>query len=222
MVATAQRLYDQVHPLRPDALLCPNGVDYDHIIRGRQPASPPPADIDPILEQGKPIVGYYGALARWFDYELLLNLAGLRPDLAFVLVGPDYDNTLEPSGLLEYPNVHWLGVKPYEQIPHYLQFFDVATIPFQLNEITHSTSPLKLFEYMAGGKPVVITAMHESMRYPGVLVAHGVADFSEKIDQALALKTEAGYLRQIDRVARENTWDARARQILDALAKTNR
>jgi glycosyltransferase involved in cell wall biosynthesis len=224
MVATAQRLYDQVHTLRPDALLCPNGVDYELLASARQQerqARPPapPADMGPILEKGQPIVGYYGALARWFDFELLLSLARLRPDLSFVLVGPDYDNTLRPSRLLECPNVYWLGVKPYEQIPRYLQFFDVATIPFQLNEITHSTSPLKLFEYMAGGKPVVITAMHESMRYPGVLVAHDAADFSRKIDQALALKTDAAYLRQIDQVARENTWDARARQILDAMAK---
>src|SRR5205823_3980007 len=100
----------------------------------------------------------------------------------------------------------------------YLRHFDVATIPFVLNDITHATSPLKLFEYMAGHKPVVITAMHESMRYPGVLVANDAGTFAARLDEALRLGRDAGYRERIDRVARANTWDCRARQLLEALA----
>ena len=80
-------------------------------------------------------------------------------------------------------------------------------------------SPLKVFGYMAAGKPVVITPMHESMRYEGVLVAETAQDFSEQIDRALALREDPQYLAVLDRVARQNTWDVRARQILDALRK---
>jgi glycosyltransferase involved in cell wall biosynthesis len=217
VLTTAERLYQQVIPLRPDALLCPNGVDYEHFAETRCLTNgPPPVELEPFLATGNPIVGYYGALAEWFDYDLVKSLAKRRSDLSFVLIGPDYDGTL-PPGFLNLPNTCWLGVKPYAELPRYLRCFDVAMIPFQLNDITHSTSPLKLFEYMAGGKPVVITPMHESMRCEGVLVADGPEEFSRKIDEALKLKSDPQYLQQIDRVARQNTWDVRARQILEAL-----
>jgi glycosyltransferase involved in cell wall biosynthesis len=219
VITTAERLYRKVLPLRTDAILCPNGVDYDRFAVIHQPTNtPPPSDLASILATGKPSMGYYGALARWFDYELLSTVANRRPDISFVLIGPDFDNTLH-AHFLETPNVYWLGAKLYAELPDYLRYFDMAMIPFQLNEITHSTSPLKLFEYMAGGKPVVITPMQESMRYEGVLVAVDAEDFSTKIDQALRLKTDPDYLRLIDRVARQNTWDIRARQILDALQR---
>lgn len=223
VVTTAQRLHQHTIPMRPDALLCPNGVEYEHFVRARRPSIPadgqvyePPADLAPTLASGKPVIGYYGALAAWFDYPLLESLCLKRPDLEFVLIGPDYDGTLPPR-LLELPNLRWLGVKTYAELPGYLRYFDVATIPFQVNEITHSTSPLKLFEYMAGGKPVVITPMHESQRTPGVLVAKDAVEFSAQIDRALQLRNDPDYLALLEQTARQNTWDARARQILETL-----
>jgi glycosyltransferase involved in cell wall biosynthesis len=217
VLTTAERLHRQVAPLRPDALLCPNGVEYERFSPAKQfTEGRTPADMAPILDAGRPVIGYYGALALWFDYDLMSALAARRADLSFVLIGPDYDSTLPPR-FLDLPNVYWLGVKPYSELPSYLSCFDAATIPFKLSGITHSTSPLKLFEYMAGGKPVVITPMRESMRYPGVLVAEGIDEFSARLDQALELKNDPAYLAAIDAVARENTWEARARQILEAL-----
>ncbi len=215
VLTTAVRLYEQVSPFRPDALLCPNGVAYDHFAEiGDNPSAP--EDLAPVVQRAKPVIGYYGAIAQWFDFDLWKTLAEARQDLSFVLIGPDYDGSLPPS-LLDLPNVFWLGVKNYSSLPEYLKVFDVAVIPFKLNKITHATSPLKLFEYMAAGKPVVITPMHESMRCEGVLVAATAQDFSKQIDHALALREDPQYLAVLDRVARRNTWDARARQILDAL-----
>lgn len=214
VLATAQRLLKHVSGQRPDALLCPNGVDVDHF---SNVSLQPPPDLKTILEKGKKIVGYYGALARWFDYGLIKELAALRRDLEFVLIGTDLDATLKPSGMLDLANIHWLGLKPYEDLPAYLHAFDVAIIPFVLSAVTHATSPCKLFEYMAGGKPVVITPMEESMRYPGVLVAEDAAAFSDQIDRALTLGVEPQYLATIKQVAAENTWKARAEQILAAL-----
>lgn len=217
VMATAHRLYEQALQLRPDTLLCPNGVDYEIFAHYRQqPFLPPPTDLTPILDREKPVIGYYGALATWFDYSLLREVAAHRSDLTFVLVGPDYDGTLPPD-LLMLPNVEWLGVKPYEQIPIYLHFFDVATIPFKVNHVTHAVSPLKLFEYMAGGKPVVVTPMQESVKYPGVLIASSPEEFSAQLDRALELRDDPIYLSTIDAVARENTWAVRAQQILKAL-----
>lgn len=219
VLATAQRLYEQVQPVRPDALLSPNGVDYPHFAPSDE-LPPVPEDLAPILQTRQPVVGYYGALAQWFDYDLVEAAARRRQDLSFVLIGPDYDSSLPPS-LLDLPNVYWLGVKAYADLPGYLHRFDLATIPFQLNPITHSTSPLKLFEYMAAGKPVVITPMQESMRTPGVLVARDLEEYLLRLDEALRLKDDPSYLEQLRKVALENTWDARARQILEALPTRN-
>lgn len=218
VMATAEKLYEEASQHRPDVLFSPNGVEIEHFCRYTLQAPPVPEDMQPVLERRHPVIGYYGALARWFDYDLLRRLSALRPDYEFVLIGPDYDGTLNPTGILKLPNVHWLGVKKYTELPDYLYYFDVATIPFQINDITHATSPLKLFEYMAGGKPVVITPMHESMRYPGVLVGATPEEFAAQLDRALELRSDPDHQRTLREVAEANTWDERARQLLQAVA----
>jgi glycosyltransferase involved in cell wall biosynthesis len=217
VLVTAKQLSEQVIPQRSDAVLCPNAVDYDHFHFSDDPVSAPD-DLQPLLAQGKPIIGYYGALARWFDYELLYTVAQRRADLVFLLIGSDYDGSVRTSRALALPNVHWLGVRRYAELPKYLRCFDIATIPFKLLSITQAASPIKLFEYFAGGKPVVATALRECQSYAGVLVAGDADDFSVKLDEALRLSRDPAYLQLIDRVARENTWDARAQQILGLVA----
>ena len=216
VLTTAEPLYRATRKLRPDVLLCPNGADYEHFAVARLQQAAPPDDMRAIVARGNPVVGYYGALAEWFDYRLVWEVARLRPDISFVIIGPDYDGTLPPA-FLDLTNVDWLGVKPYAELPHYLAYFDVAMVPFVVSEVTHAVSPLKLFEYMAGGKPVIVTPMHESTRYEGVLVADTPESFSRKIDEALRLRRHPAYLQRIDAVARANTWTSRAEQILTAL-----
>ncbi len=215
--ATAANLFEEVHRTRKDALLIPNGVDYEHFQGPFVSQLQANKELEKILAQNKPIVGYYGALARWFDYELLEKTASARPDLSFVLIGPNYDNSMTTSTITELPNVYWLGPKKYSELPAYLTHFTVCMIPFVVNDITHSTSPLKLFEYMAARKPVVITPMRESMRIEGVLVANDPQQFSEKIDEAIRLSNDRDFTRRLDEIARENTWDARAQQVTVAL-----
>ena len=120
------------------------------------------------------------------------------------------------------PNVHWLGRKKYIQLPTYLAHFTAAIIPFKLEELTHATSPLKLFEYMAGGKPVVATPMAESTRFPGVLTAAVPVEFAEQLDVAIMLRQDSEYLALIDGIARENTWKARADTLLAQIATQKR
>lgn len=217
VLVTSKCLHQDTIKIRPDALLCTNGVDYEHFRRAQNPArSPIPPDLEPILERGKPVICYYGALARWFDYSLMGELAHLRDDMMFMLIGPNFDGTL-PQDLLQIANVHWLGEKEYVTLPVYLSYIDVGIIPFEINEITHAVSPLKLFEYMAAHKPVVVTPMQESMQYPGVLVARDAREFSSRLDQALNLKDEIEYMNTLDSVARKNTWHSKAVQILESL-----
>jgi hypothetical protein len=218
VLATARKLVDEVRLKRPDVIFSPNGVVYEHFAKAaRGEFSSPPSDMQAILSKSNPVIGYYGALARWFDYDLLKSVASLRSEYQFVLIGPDYDGTLELSGIPNGGNIHWLGVKPYDELPHYLQYFDVATIPFIINEITHATSPLKLFEYMAGEKPIVITPMQESMHYPGVLVGENSLLFAQQLDLALQLRQDQGYLSQLRQTALANTWEQRAEEILSAI-----
>ena len=217
VLATAENLYREIQPLRLDALLNPNAADVAFIRRVVAETQSAPEDIHHLVESGQPIVGYYGALARWFDYRLLKRVASLRPNWHFLLLGLDYDGSINKSRVSDLPNIHWLGPKPYAQIPVYLKYFDVATIPFRINEITQATSPLKLFEYMAAGKPIVTTAMHECQKYPPVLIATDAADFALKLDEALVLRETPAYQEMLSLGAEQNTWEQRAAQILAAL-----
>ncbi|MGA2819782.1 MAG: glycosyltransferase [Anaerolineales bacterium] len=220
VLATSELLYQAARAVRPDTFLVPNGADYEHFARRRRvpPDSAPPA-LQPVLDRGAPIIGYYGALARWFDYDLVREVARLRPDLQFVLLGPDFDFSLAQQGWQDLENLRWLGPQPYNELPSYLHFFNVAMIPFRLNRVTRATSPIKLYEYFAGGKPVVATNLPECARIPEVMIARDPKDFSAQLDRALALRSDPSYLSRIDALARANTWEARAGVILGALGE---
>jgi glycosyltransferase involved in cell wall biosynthesis len=220
VLVTADRLMEQVRRVRHDAILCPNAVDLDHFSPARDPDSKSvPADLAPIAKSDRPVIGYYGALARWFDYELLRHAAQTHPDWDFLLIGPNHDNTLLASNLLSMQNIHWLGPREYAVLPDYLRYFSVATIPFLVNNITLATSPIKLFEYMAAGKPIVTTDLPECRKYPGVLVARSTKEFTEHLEHALALVDDTVYLQQLSQAARSNTWEARVHQIMEALER---
>jgi glycosyltransferase involved in cell wall biosynthesis len=219
VLVTADRLMEQVKPIRPDAILCPNAVDIDHFSQARGSDSKPmPPDLVPILKSNRPVIGYYGALARWFDYDLVFQAAQNHPDWDFVLIGPNHDNTLMESNILSVPNIHWLGTREYSTLPAYLRYFSVATIPFLVNNITLATSPIKLFEYMAAAKPIVTTNLPECRKYPDVFVAENPQEFVDHLEHALTLVNNPMYLQQLYQTAQANTWEARVNQIVDALA----
>ncbi len=218
VVVTSQRLLENVREHRPDAVLIPNGVDYKRIQQSR-PSNDEniPLDLEVVLAKGHPIVGYSGALAEWFDYELLSSVAKRRPDLEFVLIGANYDGSLDQSEILGLQNVHWLGMKTYNELFKYLWHYDIGIIPFKINNITLSTSPIKLFEYMAFGKPVITTALPECKRYNSVFVAETCEQFFDCLDKALSVRGNQEYLSVIDKIARENTWDIRVAEVITAL-----
>ena len=214
VLVTADRLMRQVEGIRPDAILCPNAAEVKHFSQTNQSIPP---DLAKVTRTGSPVIGYYGALARWFDYDLVRQAAHKHPDWDFVLIGPDHDGTLNASNILSMPNIHWLGARDYSQLPQYLCHFTVATIPFLVNNITLATSPIKLFEYMAAGKPIVTSDMPECRKYPGVFVAHDAGEFMMHLEHALTLVSDSSYIQQLFQTAQENTWDVRVRQIVNAL-----
>lgn len=219
VVATADLLYREVVSCRSrNCALVTNGVDYAHFAVPRNAEAIPEA-LRPAIAAGRPLIGYMGALASWFDYELVRRIARERPDYTVVLIGFDYDGTLERHRLHSLPNLIFTGPVPYQRLPEYTCWFDVATIPFLLNDITESTSPIKLFEYMAMGHPIVTTGMPECRKYRSVLVGEDHDDFIAKIDHALTLREDAVYKQLLQMEALENTWDAKAGVIADLIRK---
>lgn len=156
----------------------------------------------------RPIAGYTGAIAPWYDVELVRRMAAARPGVTFVLIGGVFD--VDVSSLERLPNVHLLGQQPYERMPSYVAAFDVCLIPFVVDEITAATDPVKFYEYLSLGKPVVATPMPELAPHADLFYSAG------QLDAALRENDPALRERRIA-FARENTWTARAETLRDAV-----
>jgi glycosyltransferase involved in cell wall biosynthesis len=219
VASVARRLHRELLEIRPDALYLPNAADYDHFAAASGSDLDDP-DLPEVWLSNKPLAGYYGALAEWFDYQLLAEVAESRPDWNFVLIGPMYDNSLRERGqsLLQQANVKWIGARDYDRLPRYLHRFDVAMIPFVINNITLATSPLKLYEYFAGGKPVITTAMPECQAFSQVHIAASATEFSTALDSARIEGLDQAFQERMRTLGKENSWPARLDSLLAALA----
>lgn len=216
VVATSRALYEDASRRRGGTkrlVLSTNGVDYDFFQRF-EPFCFEPA-FQRILDLGKPIVCYYGALASWFDYELARKIAA-TDRYSLVLIGIKYDDSFDRE-LRNVENVFFLGPRDYRVLKYYARAADVLVIPFLLNALTEATNPVKLFEYMALHKPIVTTALRECRQYRSVLLADSHDDFLQKLDQALLLRNDARLLSLLDKEARDNDWSKKAKIILDHL-----
>lgn len=202
LVVTAQRLVEKWNSRKLPTVLARNAADYDFYVSRCLPNSLLP---DSIREDIKhPVIGYFGAIADWFDIDLLAEAAERRPDYTFVLLGGVFD--VDVSRLQSLPNVRLLGQQPYETMPQYLYHFDVCTIPFKINPITEATDPVKLYEYWSGGKPVVATKMAELEHYSDyVYLAENADDFIAKLDAALA-ESDPQLPEKRRALARQHTW----------------
>jgi len=207
VLVTADRLKTDAQRYRKDILFLPNAGNYDDFHFTKKPNIP--IDLKEIVNSNKKIIGYYGALARWFDYKLVKKIAEKRPNYEIVLIGPDYDDSIHAHKLDKIKNIHWLGLKKYYDLPKYLYYFDVAMIPFVVNDITKATSPVKIFEYMAGSKLTVSTPLDECKKYKSVLIGKDSDDFINKLDQAIKLKNDPKIITTLDKEAKENTWEKR-------------
>lgn len=222
VLCVARRLHAEAFRTRSDALYVPNAAEYERFAS----EAPPPRDeeLARFLEgagaggRGRLVAGYYGALARWFDYALLDEVARRNRDWRFVLIGQELDRSFARAPLRKRPNVLWLGPRDYETLPGYLASFDVATIPFQINAITLSTSPLKLFEYFSAGKAVVTTPLPECEAFPEVEIAKDAAEFAAALLRARAKGRDPAFRDRLRALGRENSWDARVDAVLSALA----
>ena len=219
-VGSADKLIEEIEEIRgkENVAMITNGVQYDH---WQYRSDEVPEKLKDIVSKGNPIIGYFGALAKWFDYELLKKVAKERPNYEIVLIGFLYDNSFKDSKIDELENVHYLGIVDYKELNQYSQYFTISTIPFLLNDITESTSPVKLFEYMAMGHPIVTTDMRECRKYKSVLIGKSHEDFIEKLDFALTLDKKDEYYNYLKEEAFTNCTRREKAAILDRLIEKN-
>jgi hypothetical protein len=214
-VCTATKLFNQVKNTAKNPIVSTNAGDYEFFAKTNE--FPINNLIKEKIKEYKCVLGYYGALAKWFDYETVKEVANRRKDWLWILVGINYDGTLDRSGLLDIDNILYIPPQPYKLLPTFLKAFDIATIPFVINEITLSTSPVKLFEYMAAGKPVMSSKMPECLKYESVRTYNDVNDLIEIVENFLNLNKSDRYWNILDEDARNNTWDAKTDEILYSL-----
>jgi len=220
VVATAEHLYNKALQYRKDnILLSTNGVVYEdfHITKKLSV----PDKIKDLVKENKPIIGYYGALAKWFDYELIERLATKMKNVNILLIGIDYDDSLARYNYFKsFKNVYYIGPVNYKELVNYGYYCSVLTIPFVINEITLSTSPVKVFEYMSMEKPIVTTDLPECRKYESVMISKNHQEFIDNVKKALTLSNDKKYKELLRRDALNNTWDKKVEEILNFKEKS--
>ncbi|MDO4263928.1 MAG: glycosyltransferase family 1 protein [Deinococcus sp.] len=218
------RLFEAKREQHSNAHPFPSSVEVDHFAQARA-GQPDPADQAGVA---RPRLGFYGVIDERFDIALVAELARRRPEWQFTLIGPVVK--IAPEDLPRAPNLHYLGMKSYAELPAYLSGWDVALLPFARNEATEFISPTKTPEYLAAGVPVVSTSIRDVVQPYGVGDMVRIADSADDFEAACAdVLAEAGTPAAAERQARadaflaglswDRTWQDMAAQMERAAAQ---
>ncbi len=209
VIVSSELLYQSKAHVNPNTVLVRHGVDHAHFRRALDPASIVPEDI---ARLPKPVIGFFGLIADWVDTDLLAQVAKRFAHGSLVLLGKV---TTDVSELEALPNVHLLGRKRYEDLPAYCKGFDVALMPFRINELTLNSNPLKVREYLAAGLQVVSTAIPEVEILNLCRIGRNEASFMQEIEEALK---DSGPSLERSEAVRNESWEARLEEIENHLA----
>jgi glycosyltransferase involved in cell wall biosynthesis len=207
VICTSKRLYNEKVNLNRNTHFIPNAADIQHSSKALQPHL---SVHERIANIKPPIVGYFGNIERRIDYKLIDALTEAHPNINFVFAGPIIKEFI-PAWFYERANIHLTGPVPYEAMPRVLKGFDVAMIPFKKDEASPTIFPLKLFEYLGAGKPVVATDFNPDLQdFTGTAVAFcdNALSFAEAIQNSLYKDTEELRERRMA-IAAQNTWEKR-------------
>lgn len=206
---TSETLLETKKRINPNTHYSPHGVDVEHFALAQSAGLPVPEDV---AHLSRPVVGYVGLVDRWIDLDLMAELARRRPDWSFVMIG----RVGIPTDQVPHePNLHYLGKKPYNQLPEYGARFDAAIIPYRMSHHVQHINPLKLREYLAMGKPVVSVSIPEIDRFAGsICIARTVDEFLTGLDAAVATTSDPAAVKaRMDAVA-ESSWERRVETVL--------
>ena len=217
VITTSDKLYKDVnHKNLPNLILVKNGVTLEDF---EKEVVDVPDDLRPILETGEAIVGFYGQLAEWIDYNLIEKAVIKYPQYNFVFIGK-YLKNVNVEGFKKYKNFHFLGYKEYKDLYKYSSFFNCALVPFKYGRIAKATSPNKLFEYMAARIPTVCTRdLVECRGYEGVLMSENDDEFIENIAKAIEMYKDISIRETLKNYAKQNTWKEKANIIMKEISK---
>ncbi|MDB4902813.1 MAG: glycosyl transferase [Mucilaginibacter sp.] len=196
----------------------PSSIEKEHFAKARKIKTSPP---DQIVTE-KPKLGFYGVIDERFDIELIRGIANARPDWQIILIGPVVK--IDPATLPVNSNIHYIGSKNYQELPAYLSTWDIALIPFLLNESTRFISPTKTPEYLAAGIPVVSTPIRDVINPYGKnrLVHIGVTaqDFISATEKELKTLKRDKWLLNVDAFLSNNSWDKTCKAMLMLIMET--
>lgn len=215
VICTSKALYNEKKHDNPNTYFVPNGADVDYFGKTLN------ADMrvhSKIENLPAPIIGYLGTIERRMDYALLEEVIKTNTDKTFVLAGPVWDNFI-PSTITSQTNVRVIGPIPYNEAPQLVKGFDVAIIPFKKDEVSTTIFPLKLFEYLSAGKPVVITDFNPDLKdYTDSVVSYAdsPATFTNAINEALVTNDKQKIADRVA-VAKLNSWEKRTEDIADII-----
>lgn len=210
--ATAKFLRKRALKFNEKSFYLTNGVEFYHFIKSRDEWSRPQD-----LPTGKPIIGFFGLIAEHIDPILLDYIISNRPNYDFVFIGnidPVFNEKIKQIKN-KYKNFFIIGAKKYEDLPQYLHFFDTTIIPFvSLKQVTDSGHPVKVYESLAAGKPVVSINIKEMIGFPYVYLSKNYEEFLENLDLSLSVTPN---FNEIDEFLEQNTWEARFFQLKNQL-----
>jgi len=209
---TSENIYQEKIILNSKTFLIENVGDFDHFHKVEKEKTSIPGDFPPVTS---PVIGFVGAIDNYkVDFELINYIAEKRPDWNIVLIG----SRMSSKGKdINYPvgnNVFYLGGKDYKSLPNYIAQFDVCIIPYRINDYTTGVFPIKFFEFLATGKPVVSTALPSLKEYRKVVeIAETHNQFLDAVEKYLFRDSGDIKAKRLN-IARQNTWESRKDKLI--------
>ena len=208
-------LYEAKKDRHPSVYPFPSSIDKAHFQQART-ISADPQDQRAIPH---PRFGFYGVVDERFDIDIIDQVAERKPDWHFVIIGPVVK--IDPETLPKRQNIHYLGGKSYKELPSYLSGWDVAIIPFALNESTKFISPTKTPEYLSAGKPVISSSIRDVVNPYAekqlVRIADHADDFISAAEAELAITDRQSWLSEVDEFLKENSWNNTWNQMMQLM-----
>ncbi|MCH7808865.1 MAG: glycosyltransferase [Planctomycetes bacterium] len=213
VITTSEQLLSSKRAIRPDVELVRHGVDYDHFAQSWRKRLQRPADLRGVRG---PIFGFFGLIHNWVDVGLLAEVAALRPEYTFALLG---ECKIDVSGLRRRKNVLLLGRRPYHELPAYCAAFDAGMMFFAQNAMTRNINPIKMHEYLAAGLPIVSTPLPEARRYADLITFGATPQaFAEACDRVLARRPR-NRGESVARVVEGESWLSKVEDLSDMVMK---